>query len=107
MKTITTKILAIVLCSGLLAAAGAAEAHSNGRGHPPAHSGAHHKHHTHFKHSAHGKPHRAVKERVIVHHAPPRYREHHVVHHYYPAYPYAYDAPAVVISIPPIIIPVR
>jgi hypothetical protein len=98
------RLFAAALCSGLLGAAGAAEAHNNGRWSPPGHSIGH------YKHKHHGKPHQVVRERVIVRQAP-RYRDRHVAHHYhyaYPPYPYAYGrSPSIVITVPPLVIPLR
>lgn len=109
------KLLTALLCGGLLASAGAAEARGDRD-----HRGWDRHGHTHkYKHAyKHKHVHRGwderhiVRERVIIHERPRHYRETIVHKHYYePAYrPYTYShSPAVVIgvSVPPIVIPLR
>jgi hypothetical protein len=106
---IARKLLAALLCGGLLASAGAVQARGgdwedDDRGW--------HKHKHHYKHHHRGWDKRTVyRERVIIRERP-RYRESVVHHHYYepPRRAYSYSrSPAVVIGvdIPPLVIPIR
>lgn len=98
-----------LLCGGLLAGAGAAEARGDRYdddrhyGRHPGHNWKHHRHH-HY----HGGPETVVRERVIIRERP-RYYDRETYYDYAPAYrPYRPD-PAVVIGvqIPPLVIPLR
>jgi len=108
-STFVHKLVAALLCGSLLAGATAAEA----RGDRDDRRWDRHeyKHHHKHRHDRGWDERRIYRERVIVHRAPPRYRET-VVHHYYePSYrPYRYSgAPAITIGvdIPPLVIPLR
>lgn len=115
--TLAHKLLTILLCGGLLATAGAAEARGDrgDRGwEKPRHSQSYKHSHKHaYKHGHRGwDDRRVVRERVIVHERPRYYRETVVHNHYYePSYrSYSYSrSPALVIGvdIPPIVIPLR
>lgn len=115
MKTISArKILAALLCGGLLAAGGAAHADDDwdGRGR----GWGHHKHH-HHRHFRDYDDHRTViRERVIVRERerPRHYYAPPVVQNYYydapPVRSYSYSrSPAIVVGvdIPPLVIPLR
>ncbi len=111
--TLAQKLLHLLLCGGLLATAGLAQAHGD-RGdrdwNKPRHSQAHRHAHEHG-HSA-WNDRRMVRERLMVHQGPGHYRETVVHRHYHaPAHrPYAYrHSPALVIGvdIPPLVIPLR
>ncbi|MGD9869715.1 MAG: hypothetical protein AB7S63_01545 [Thauera sp.] len=121
--TLTQKLLTVLLCSGLLAGAGAAEARGDrdDRGwDKPRHAQSYKYRHSNkhaYKH-AHKRSHRGwderrvVRERVIVRERPRHYRETIVHEHYYePRYrSYSYSrSPALVIGvdIPPLVIPLR
>lgn len=61
-------------------------------------------HRDHWKHRHHER--RIIRERVIVER--PRYYEQRIYSEPYPAYGYGYSyGPAVTISVPPIVIPIR
>lgn len=107
----TLKLLAALLCGGLLSLGSAAEARDDGRW---KHGGKGWER-QHDKHPGHR--HTVVRERVVIHkYAPerPRYRSPRVIHHHhygyaapYPGYGYAYREPSIVISLPPVVIPLR
>jgi hypothetical protein len=112
--TLAQKLLTILLCGGLLATAGAAEARGDRGWDKPRHSQSYKHSHKHaYKHGHRGwDDRRVVRERVIVHERPRYYRETVVHNHYYePAYrSYSYSrSPALVIGvdIPPLVIPLR
>ncbi|MCV2219691.1 hypothetical protein [Thauera sp. Sel9] len=105
----TRRILAALICGGVLAAAAPAMAGGHDRGW-------HQKKHHHAQHRGWDK--RTVyREKVIIRERPRHYREREVHHHHHYAppyrersYGYAYGrAPAVVIGfdVPPIVIPLR
>ena len=105
--TKTRKIVAALLCGGLLAATGVAHAHGGDRWDDRGGRGRqkHYKQHKHHKH-AHGGP-RVIRERVVVHERPRYYREREV--HYYER-PARYSrSPAIVVGvdIPPLVFPLR
>lgn len=111
-KPLTHKLLAALLCAGLLAAGGTAQARGGddwddrGRGWK---SHKHdHKYRQHYRDHSHSRT--IIRERVVVREAPRRYRE--VREYYYPEpYPaYVYGrSPAITIgvNIPPLVIPLR
>ena len=119
--TLGSTLLALLISAGLLGAATAAEARDDRRG------DRHVRHHTHHpmhsdrqydkrppRHAARARDDRhGYRERVVIHHVPPRAPRHTVIHHHYyqPAYrSYGYsNSPALVIGvdIPPLVIPLR
>ncbi|THF57712.1 hypothetical protein [Pseudothauera rhizosphaerae] len=115
-KNHSRKLFAALLCGGLLSLGGTAEARDNGHFRQFGPGWGQHKHQSARQHYDGRHHYGPIQEKVIVHKhvyrpAPPR-----VVHHYhylpYPAYPafgYRYDPPqpAVVISLPPVVIPIR
>lgn len=116
--TLTQKLLAVLLCSGLLAAGGAAEARGGddreyrGRGWDDRKHEHRHRHRDRDHYRGYGDSRTIIRERVIVREVPRRYREREVREYYYeqpyPAYGYS-RSPAVVIgvNIPPLIFPLR
>lgn len=116
--TLAQTLLTALLCSGLLATAGAAQARDDddrrdrGWGHHKHHYKHHHKHH--HKHEYRGwRDGRTVyRERVIVRERPVYYQAPVIRERYYeqPYRSYSYSrSPAVVIGIdiPPLVIPLR
>lgn len=112
--THTRTLFAALLCCGLLAVGGTAEARGGddwddrGRGWK---SHKHdHKHHHRHQYRDYRDSRTVIRERVVIREAPRRYREVHEYHYTqpYPAYRYS-RSPAVVIGIdiPPLIIPLR
>ena len=109
--TLTRKIVAALLCGGMLAAAApAAYADRDDRGPRWGHHKHHYKHD--HKHRRHWDERTVYREKVIIRERPRYYREPVVHHHYYerPYRSYSYSrSPAVVIGvdIPPLVIPLR
>ncbi|MCK9260063.1 MAG: hypothetical protein RBT39_16365 [Azoarcus sp.] len=109
MKLTPKALLATLLCAGLMAAGGAANAHDDDRGW----SKSERREYRHYQRSHrhdHADRRTVIRERVVVREAPRYYREREVREYYYapPVRSYSRD-PAVVIglSIPPIVIPFR
>ena len=110
MKSTPKRLLATLLCAGLMAAGGAADAHDgDDRGWSKSERKAY-KHYQRYHRHDHSDRRTVIRERVVVREVPRYYREREVREYYYapPARSYSRE-PAVVIgvSIPPIVIPFR